>query len=208
MVIFLRRILNHCLANCFETSKITSANNNKVVYLTFDDGPEPGITEFVLDELQQYDFKATFFCRGDNAENYPELLRRIKDEGHSVGNHTYSHLHSYECSSKLYCEDVERANRVLNTKLFRPPHGSHTLSTFLRLRMRYKSFFWSLNSGDSDMDRYDYSRSLDNLKKRTKVGEIVLFHFCHKHQKETRELLPVYLTWLAENGYRSNAITM
>lgn len=199
----IKRIINHILKR-FQYKRIP--NNNNAVFLTFDDGPEPGITEFVLDELAKYKFKATFFCRGDNAEKYPELLDRIKKDGHAIGNHTYSHINSFNCSIKEYCADVDKADRVLNTPLFRPPHGSHTLLTFLRLKKRYKSYFWALNSDDSAMNRFDYYKSIDMLKNHTKVGDIVLFHFCHKHEKETRILLPEYLKWLFDNGYKSNAL--
>ena len=200
---FIKRIINHLLIG-FQYRRIP--NNNNAVFLTFDDGPESGITEFVLDELAKYKFKATFFCRGDNAEKYPELLDQIIKDGHAIGNHTYSHIHSFNCSTKEYCADVDKADRVLNTPLFRPPHGSLKLSAWFRLRKDYKIFFWSLNSGDSDMERYDYERSICTLKSRTKPGYIVLFHFCHKHEKETRELLPIYLKWLKDNGYKSDAL--
>lgn len=182
------------------------STTTRTVFLTFDDGPELGITEFVLDELNKYGFKATFFCRGGNAEKNPLLIERIRQEGHSIANHTYSHIHSYNMGGKEYAKDVHRCDSVLKTKLFRPPHGSLKLSAWLRLRKDYKIFFWSLNSGDSDMERYDYERSICTLKSRTKPGYIVLFHFCHKHEKETRELLPVYLKWLNEHGYKSDAL--
>lgn len=185
-------------------SRITQTN--KIVYLTFDDGPEPNITEFVLNELNKYGYKATFFCRGDNAQKYPKLLQRIKEDGHSIGNHTYNHLHAFNYSAIDYYNDVEKANILLKTSLFRPPYGSLTLFSYLRLKYKYKSFFWSLNSGDSDMEKYDYNRSINILKSRTQAGDIVLFHFCLKHEKETRELLPVYIEWLNDNLYFSSKL--
>jgi len=184
----------------------TVPSSEKIVYMTFDDGPEEGITEFVLKELEKYGFKATFFCRGDNAEMHPELLKRLQDEGHSIGNHTYNHIHAYETSAKDYTKNVEAADKVLHTSLFRPPHGSLTFATWLRLHKKYQMYFWSLNSGDSDMEVFDYNRSLDNLKTSTKSGDIVLFHFCHRHEKETMQLLPIYLQWLFEQGYVCKAI--
>ena len=201
----LKKIVNKII-RLFITNSIE--NSQSIVYLTFDDGPESGICEFVLNELKKYNFKATFFCRGDNAEQNHLLLDRIISEGHAVGNHTYSHLHSYNCTSREYYNDVEKADRVLNTFLFRPPHGSLTLVSYLKLRKKYKSYFWSLNSGDSDMEHYDFNRSICRLKSNTKPGDIVLFHFCKRHEKETRELLPVYLAWLNDNGYSSKAITI
>ena len=179
---------------------------DNTIYLTFDDGPEPDITEFVLDELKRYNFKATFFCRGDNAEKQPSLLQRIKDEGHTIANHTYSHLHAFDVSAKKYAADVDKANNILHTNVFRPPHGSLTLGSWLRIQKANHIYFWSLNSGDSDMEKYDYNRSIEILKNRTKAGDIVLFHFCHKHERETMELLPEYLRWLKINGYKSDKL--
>lgn len=199
----LKRVVNKLLRH-FESRILPT--DGKVVYLTFDDGPEPGITEFVLDELDKYDFKATFFCRGDNAEKNPQLLSLLKSQGHGLGNHTYSHLHSYEVGAKTYINDVDKADNVLHTELFRPPHGSLTFAAWLKLQKKYCIYFWSLNSGDSDLQLFDYNRSVDNLKANTKSGDIVLFHFCHRHEKETRKVLPEYLQWLYENGYKCNVI--
>lgn len=179
---------------------------NKVVFLTFDDGPEPYITEFVLDELKKYSFKATFFCRGDNAVKYPDLLQRIKNEGHTIANHTYSHLHAFDVSAKEYAADVDKANNILHTNIFRPPHGSLSFGAWLRIHKGNHIYFWSLNSGDSDMERYNYKHSLETLKTKTTAGDIVLFHFCHKHERETIELLPEYLQWLNDNLYKSKAL--
>ena len=198
----LHKIINKFIRH-YEVDRIKTAGN--VVYLTFDDGPEPGITGFVLDELGKYGFKATFFCRGDNAEKHPELLEQLRTEGHAIGNHTYSHLHAYNVSAKEYLNDVEKADRVLHTSLFRPPHGSLTFRTWWRLRKR-TIVFWSLNSGDSDMERFDYENSMSRLKSKTKPGGVVLFHFCHKHENETKKILPAYLKWLSENGLEGKAM--
>ncbi len=199
----IKRIVNKILRH-YEINNVPEVD--KVVYLTFDDGPEGGITQFVLDELEKYGFKATFFCRGDNAEKHPELLKMICAKGHRIGNHTQSHLHAYKVESGVYYNDVMRANNMLKTTLFRPPHGSLTLRTFLKLHRQFRIVFWSLNSGDSDMDRFDYEKSFVNLNQRTKPGAIVLFHFCHKHERETIQLLPRYLKWLNENGYSSKGL--
>lgn len=199
-----KRIVNKILKR-FEVKSIPT--NEDVVFLTFDDGPEKGITEFVLEELDEYDFKATFFCRGDNAENHPELFMMLKQKGHSVGNHTFGHFHAYNTSTNNYLNDVERANSLLHTTLFRPPHGSLTLRTWLKLHRKYKIIYWAINSEDSAKEKYDFTHAIDNLKKNTKKGNVILFHFCLKHERETRELLPMYLKWLHEQGYRSKAIS-
>lgn len=198
-----KRIINKIITR-FEISTLPSSKN--VLYLTFDDGPEDEITEFVLNELDKYGYKATFFCRGDNADKYPELLSLIQKKGHTIGNHTYSHLHSFEVDTKKYIKDVRRADSLLRTSYFRPPHGSLTLGTWMRLHAKYRIFFWKLNSGDSDLEKYDYTQSIESLKNNTKAGDIVLFHFCHRHEKETRQLLPVYLKWLFDQGFECKAI--
>ena len=203
MFITLKKIINRIL-KLFQVSHIQT--KDKVVYLTFDDGPEPGICEFVLDELRKYGFKATFFCRGDNAEQYPELLSRIINEGHSIGNHTYSHLHAYSVSSKQYLDDIEKANQILHAKLFRPSFGSFTLATWLLLKYKYKIIYWSLGSGDSNLDNFDFELSYQNLINHTSSGDIVLFHFCNLHEKDTRVILPAYCKWLKSNGFVSSSI--
>lgn len=203
MTVIFKKIINRLL-KYFQVSHIPT--KEKVVYLTFDDGPEPGICEFVLDELRKYDFKATFFCRGDNADHYPELLSRIINEGHSIGNHTYSHLHAYSTSSKHYLEDIERAKQVLHSTLLRPPFGSLTLTTWLSLRSIYRIIYWSLGSGDSNLDNFDFEYSYKNLIHNTTSGDIVLFHFCKLHEKETRIILPAYCKWLKENKFVSDSI--
>lgn len=197
-----KKVINKLL-RFFELKSVLT--NERVVYLTFDDGPEPDITEFVLDELNKYDFKATFFCRGDNAEKYPRLLAMINSGGHAIGNHTYSHLHAYRVPTKAYIDEVYKADSLLHTQLFRPPHGCLTIRTWCKLRNR-TIVFWSLNSGDSAMEKFNYDQSINSLKSATKAGDIVLFHFCHKHEKETRLLLPAYIKWLVENGYKCSVI--
>ena len=198
----INRIINKFL-RLYELKNI--ASDVKAVYLTFDDGPEPGITEFVLAELEKYGFRATFFCRGDNAKKNPELTGLIREKGHSIGNHTYSHLHAYKVSSKVYINDVTKADELLHTLLFRPPHGSLTFWTWWKLKNR-NIVFWSLNSEDSAMERFEYKHAIENLKTSTHAGDIVLFHFCHKHENETRQILPAYLKWLSDNEYKCRII--
>ena len=202
----IHKVQNYILKKIAYISTIPS--KEKVVFLTFDDGPEPGITAFVLDELEKYNFKATFFCRGDNANKYPELLARLREQGHSIASHSYSHFHAYSVPAKTYLSDVEKADAVLYTNIFRPPYGSLTIRTWLGLRNKYHIVYWSLNSGDCDGRLFDSHVSICHLKEKTKSGDVILFHFCKKHENETRILLPTYLKWLHENSYQSNAIIM
>lgn len=193
------------LLHLVEVRKIKT--NEKIVYLTFDDAPEGEITDFVLSQLKKYDIKATFFCRGDNTERNPEMLRRIINEGHGVGNHTYSHIRAISVSSKEYIEDVEKANNLLNTHLFRPPWGVLKLSDYIKLVIKgYKIIYWSLVSGDTELEKFDLDFNLERMKNNTKPGDIVLFHSVNRHEKETRQILPLYLEWLHDNGYRSNVL--
>lgn len=188
----------------FEVMRVST--NDKAVYLTFDDGPEKGITEFVVTCLNKYDFKATFFCKGKNAENNKELYNMLIDCGHSIGNHTFSHINGFDFDTKAYLSDVAKADQILNTHLFRPPWGSITLSQFLRLRKRYRIVYWSLMSGDTLFDKLDVKTNLERLKRTTRKGDVVLFHCCKKHEKETMLILPAYVDWLFENGFQSKGL--
>lgn len=200
-VIF-KKIINKVLMKA-ALSKVKG--KNRVVYLTFDDGPEEGITQFVLDELDKHAFKATFFCTGKNASKNEKLLQQIIYKGHTVANHTYSHLVSYNISHEDYVEDVEAASKVIKSILFRPPCGCLTLPSWLRLFRKYRIVYWSVNSGDSRKEKFDYVDSVKALRK-TKAGDIILFHFSIEHAKATKLLLPGYLVWLHDNGFRSVAI--
>ncbi len=203
MMLIIKKIINRLL----KFSQISHIpTNEKVVYLTFDDGPEPEICEFVLDELRKYGYKATFFCRGDNAEQHSQLVNRIIEEGHAIGNHTYRHLHAFSTSSKNYLDDIERADQVLHSSLLRPPFGSLTFTTWLSLKSKYKIIYWSQASGDSNLEQFDYAQSFTQLKSKTVSGDIILFHFCRLHEKETRTILPTYCKWLNDNGFHSEAI--
>lgn len=199
----IKLIINKCL-HLFEETRIRT--RDRVVYLTFDDGPEGDITDWVLDILKKYDSKATFFCKGENAEINKEQLVRIIADGHALGNHTFSHINSFETPTRSYLEDVEKADNVLHTVLFRPPWGSLTLFAFLRLRKKYKIVYWSLISGDTEMEKLVLDSNMQRLYNKTQPGDIVLFHSCIKHENETKRILPLYLEWLKQNGYKTNVL--
>lgn len=174
--------------------------NNKEVYLTFDDGPDPGITDFVLEQLDRYGFKGTFFCKGLCAETYPELVSRIVSKGHAIGNHTYSHIKSYDIKNRDYVKDVFSAEQILKTKLFRPPNGCLTLCAWLALRKKFTLVYWSLGSCDWCMDEKGWSHG-EELIRTIKNGDIILFHFSEELSRGTKRLLPLYLEWLHKNGF-------
>ncbi|MGN0836254.1 MAG: polysaccharide deacetylase family protein [Akkermansia sp.] len=184
------------------------SEREKRVYLTFDDGPEPGITEFVLQQLRLRNFRATFFCCGERAEKYPELMEQIRAGGHVVANHSYSHIHSFRVETATYVQDVERAARCMQTNLFRPPWGSLTWGAWRALRTKQRMVMWSLGSDDSAAtEDFDATRALRNLIGGTAKGDVVLFHFSLQHAPNTQAVLPGYLEWLSENGWTSGVLT-
>lgn len=179
--------------------------DKNAIYLTFDDGPEPGITEFVLDELKKYNARATFFCCGENCAKYPQLLSRIKDEGHTVANHTHSHINGYKTSTGDYIKNVDKCEAFLKTNIFRPPWGALTFKEYNRLRKEYRIVYWDAVSYDTEMANFDVDRAYDKLI-NIKPGSIVLFHFCNKHEKETKQILPRYLQLLSKVKYNICAL--
>lgn len=174
----------------------------KVVYLTFDDGPDGEITDFVISELEKYNAKATFFCKGENVCKNNAQFKKLVTLGHSVGNHTYSHKNCFSVQTKEYLADVKKASSYIDSVLFRPPHGSLTLKVFLSLYRHYKIVHWSLMSGDTELGTLNLEVTLERLKNNTRPGEIVLFHSCKLHESETRLILPPYLEWLYAVGYK------
>ena len=130
----------------------------------------------------------------------------LRQRGHSIANHSYGHPNAFHVPTDNYVADIEKADSVLHTPLLRPPYGSLTLSTWLKLHKKYRIVYWSLNSEDSELERYDHQRALAHLQAKTRGGDIVLFHFCQRHEKETRQLLPLYLAWLHRENYRSEGI--
>lgn len=193
-------------AHSLKKTKSTPDFDKEAIYLTFDDGPEPGITEFVLDELKKYGVKGTFFCKGENCIKFPELFKRIIEEGHAVANHTYSHINGLETPCKDYIENVEKCELSTKSHIFRPPWGKLTLKQYFKLSKEYKVVLWNIASGDTDLSNFDLEKSLLSLQSNTRKGSVVLFHFCNLHEKETKQILPEYLKFLAENKYKTQKI--
>lgn len=200
----IERVINRFLMRKMSVSTLRGKCQEGEIFLTFDDGPEPGITEFVLDELDKYGFKAMFFCTGSNAERYPELINEIKLRGHDLGNHTYQHIKAYECSRSTYINDVAKAHNVLNVPYFRPPNGCLTISTWWNLR-KYRLIYWSAASNDWCHSEDDFKDGLNRLY-NSKSGDIILFHFSKELQEGTRYILPKYLKWMSNKGYKSLSI--
>lgn len=175
------------------------------VYLTFDDGPIPESTPFILDTLKKFDIKATFFVVGDNVRKHPELYKRILEEGHQVGNHTYNHWGSLTHSVRSYCENIEKANRLVNSHLFRPPRGWMTLHAYWALRRKYTIVMWDLVTRDysRNLNAYDILR---NVVLYARNGSIITFHDSLKSIEKLNYALPASLRYLKEKGYEFKLI--
>lgn len=175
------------------------------VYITFDDGPVPEVTPWVLDTLDRYGVKATFFMVGQNAERYPELLAEVSRRGHSIGNHTHHHLAGQSAHCRKYLRDVAEAAKFLHTDLFRPPHGWLRPRQTLALRKRYRIVMY-------DLVTRDYSRCLDaarvveNVKRYSRPGSIIVFHDSLKAWPRLEKSLPEALEWLKAQGYEFGLI--
>lgn len=199
------RLENLTAKYLFMTRRIPT--RKKEVFLTFDDGPEKDITQFILSELNKYQFKATFFCRGDHAEDHPDLMQQIRSAGHSVGNHTFHHCNAYQTSVKDYVKDVEKADEILHTGIFRPPFGCIRLPQLFRLKRNYKLIYWSLDSKDHQSNIDCIASCIELLCQSTRPGDIVLFHFSQEHASHTKAILAPYLDYLSRNGFRGVPIT-
>ena len=174
--------------------------HEKAVYLTFDDGPIPEATPFILDTLKEHDIKATFFMVGDNVRKYPELFERIKAEGHQVGNHTFNHMNGAQYSIWKYSENIKKADDYIHSHYVRPPHGWMRLGQYAWLSRKYKIVMW-------DLVTRDYSRLLtaedvvNNVKKYARNGSIITFHDSLKSIDKLRTALPESIIWLKSQGY-------
>lgn len=194
------------------TWEITS--NTKEIYLTFDDGPTPEITNWVLNLLKQYQAKATFFCIGNNIEKHPEILQDIVNEGHAIGNHTHNHLKGWKTSVADYLGNVQLAKEVIDsklkprsTKLFRPPYGQITPKQGTELiKLGYKIIMWSVLSIDWD-DFVSRKICLNNVVTKAETGSIVVFHDSVKASKNMQYALPKVLEHFSKEGYVFKSIT-
>ena len=174
--------------------------NERSVYLTFDDGPVPSSTPFILDTLAQFNAKATFFMVGENVLRYHDLYNRIVEEGHQVGNHTFNHMGSLKHWALTYGINIQKANELIHAHLFRPPHGWMRWSVYWWLSRRYQIVMW-------DLVTRDYSKwmtaedVLNNVKRYARNGSIITFHDSTKSIDKLRYALPEALRWLKEQGY-------
>ena len=183
--------------------KIPTKKN--VLYLTFDDGPTEKVTREILEILKTENVKATFFCVGKNVEKHPYLFSRIKEEGHAVGNHTHTHLNGWKTNKTQYLKNIDEANRVIRSNLFRPPYGKLNWRSKRDLQKNYKIVMWGVAGGD-----FDYSLStkevVKNVINNVTPGSIVVLHDNQKFKSKTLEALPVIIKKLRSKKYEFGLI--
>ena len=179
----------------------------KAVYLTFDDGPIPEVTPGVLDVLDRYGVKATFFMVGDNVRRHPELLEEVKRRGHSFGNHTMHHLRGYKTRRITYMRDITQADALIGSTLFRPPHGLMRWAQARAIKAHYNIVMY-------DVVSRDYARNLtpekvlENVRRHARNGSVIVFHDSLKARKNMEWALPRAIEWLQNEGYEFLPIPM
>lgn len=194
--------------------------NEKVVYLTFDDGPIPNVTDFVLNTLKSFNAKATFFCIGDNIDKHPAIFEQIKTDGHAIGNHTYNHLKGWKIDDKTYVDNFWKCQELTDTNLFRPPYGRIKKSQIRKLVTSYELqvtsnpnsqpairnsqlniVMWDVLSGDFDLN-LSSEKCYQNVIKNVRNGSIIVFHDSLKAWDRLQYALPKSMEYLLANGYR------
>ncbi|QTD36758.1 polysaccharide deacetylase family protein [Polaribacter batillariae] len=196
------------IARIFSKYTWRFSSDKKEIYLTFDDGPTPVITDFVLAELKKYQAQATFFCIGKNIKKYPEIFKRIISDGHSIGNHTQNHLNGWKSKNNIYIDDFLECDKVLQekTKLFRPPYGKIKKKQASEIFKRgYKIVMWSVLSADFDT-AISEEKCLQNVLKNTKNGSIIVFHDSVKAAEKLRYALPKILKEFSKKGFVCKSI--
>jgi peptidoglycan/xylan/chitin deacetylase (PgdA/CDA1 family) len=191
--------------------KVSKNQQDKNLYLTFDDGPIPVLTEYVLDTLKEFRVKATFFCVGDNVHKHPDIFQRIIAEGHQIGNHTYNHLNGQKVKTEVYLENVSKCQEILlanglkneqpnSLPLFRPPYGRLNTKESNALLQQYKIVMWSVLTYDFDMSlrpEICYQKAVQS----TQSGSVIVFHDNWKAEQNLRYTLPRYLAHFIRQGY-------
>ena len=178
---------------------------DKVIFLTFDDGPHPQITPWVIQQLNDFQAKATFFCVGDNVRKYPNVYQQILEAKQGVGNHTMHHVKGWQLSDNQYLNEVKKASSLIQSKLFRPPYGRIKLSQLKKLRGDYKIIMWSKLSRDYDAN-LNIAESIAAMKK-INSGDIIVFHDSEKAFPQLKQLLPALLAHYSKLGFKMEVLT-
>ena len=179
----------------------------KVAYLTFDDGPIPEVTPWVLDTLDRYGVKATFFFVGDNVRKYPELYEEVRRRGHSYGNHTMHHLQGFKTPRIRYMRDITEADGLIDSSLFRPPHGLLRWSQAKAIKKHYNIVMYDLVTRDYSI-KMTPDEVFRNVRRYARNGSIIVFHDSLKAERNMKEVLPRAIEWLQNEGYELLPITM
>ena len=180
-------------------------SENNTVYLTFDDGPTPHVTPWVLETLKEHKAKGTFFCVGKNVEQHPEIYQEILSQGHTVGNHTHHHLNGWKTNTRRYLLDIKKCSSLIHSRLFRPPYGRLRKVHYKEIKNQYSVVMWDVLSGDFDK-RISNEKCLKNVVTKVTSGSVVVFHDSLKAETKLRFVLPKVLTELSARGYEFSAI--
>lgn len=180
--------------------------SEKDLYLTFDDGPTPYVTKWVLDKLKEYEARATFFCLGKNVRNHPGLFKKILSEGHSVGNHTFDHKNGWNTKSFLYMKNVLKCASLVDSDLFRPPYGRIRRHQVKALKKQFRIVMWDVLSEDFNQS-ITGKACAEIVCSRAKEGSIIVFHDSRKASKNLKIALPIILNHFSNLGFRFKAIS-
>lgn len=181
--------------------RLSSDDSAPKIYLTFDDGPIPEVTPWVLDQLKSYEAKATFFCIGDNVRKHPSIFRMLEQDGHRIGNHTFNHLNGRNHDKELYLENTLACNEYFESDLFRPPYGRLKKAQAQNLsRAGFKIVMWDVLSGDWDSRKTAYD-CIQAVKRHAKPGSIIVFHDSQKAWPLLQNVLPEVLAHFSQQGY-------
>ena len=185
-------------------------SSEKVIYLSFDDGPHPEATPFVLAQLKKFNAKASFFCIGNNALSYANIYEQIIQEGHAVGNHTYDHLNGWKTDTSTYIDNIKSASNLIVSNLFRPPYGRISIAQLKEINatktLPQQIIMWDVLSGDFDVNLTG-EQCARNVIKHTKSGSIVVFHDSAKAWERLQVALPAVLDYFSDLGYRFEIIS-
>jgi len=174
--------------------------DEKKIYLTFDDGPTEDLTDWILQTLKGYNARATFFCLGKNAERFKDQYQKILDHGHTVGNHSFSHLNGWSTKNQKYFQDIKKAHKLINSNLFRPPHGRIKFSQINHLKKNYRIVLWDVLSKDYSPN-YHPEKIIQRVIRHSRPGSVVVFHDSKQAEKNLKQVLPRILEYYHNKGY-------
>ncbi|MAJ13115.1 MAG: polysaccharide deacetylase family protein, partial [Flavobacteriales bacterium] len=175
--------------------------DQKKIWITFDDGPDEKVTPYLIDVLEKFDIKATFFIIGNQAKKYPELVKLIINNGHKIGNHSFSHLNGFSTNNNKYLEDVEQAKKYIDSDIFRPPYGKITPFQIKNLKKNFKIIMWDIMSWDFK-ENISSNKVYKNVINNVENGSIILFHNNLKSYNNLKNSLEIILEKLKDKGYQ------